>query len=544
MKKALPDKIVNMMHYLSANRKCIIIAILALTVIAMTITGVKIAMAVQNFLPDDALSEVNINHNDIVRLGIFRLCFFIFLIACMGVICIMLCINIKLEYIYLAAALCLGFAYMFSITPMSVPDEPHHYQSAHAVAGHIMLRKEPLLVENQYFDYNRLSGHHNVPEAYLRLMDEGVYINQDEATMNEIPRSYDISYPLSYFPQALGIAIARIIGLSFFGVFYLGRFFNLLFYSLCVSFSIKRLKAFQLPLFIIGLLPMSLHQAASYSYDGFINGLSMLFIAYAISCIYEKDIFHWRDYATLLILGILLVPAKLIYLPIIFLVFLVARRWYRTIKGKAWLLATSVALASVIAAYIISFIIYDIGAADTFATGEGGLNWEGEHNYTLSFIISNPIETIIIFLRTLNLDYIYYINGVIGRYLSGLTLGLPVEYILIIIVILIAGCYYGKRDEWQPSIGERSVYILISVMVVGLCMAALLIGWTSDTHIVVLGVQGRYFTPLLPLAALIIRIRRFQISHKIYRNILIAGVLLIQGLIVRYILEYTVNKLH
>jgi len=207
------------------------------------------------------------------------------------------------------------------------------------------------------------------------------------------------------------------------------------------------------------------------------------------------------------------------------------------------MLAASIALASVIAAYIVSFVIYDIGAADTF-TGESGLNWEGEHNYTLSFVFKNPVETIIILLRTLYHDCFFYICGVIGRYLSGLSLVLPAVFIYIIIGILIASCYYGKRDEWQPSIGERAVYILISAMVVVACMVALFIGWTSDTHNVVLGIQGRYFTPLLPLAALIIRISRFQIPYKSYRNMLIVGILLIQGFIIKYILDFTINQLH
>jgi len=198
----------------------------------------------------------------------------------------------------------------------------------------------------------------------------------------------------------------------------------------------------------------------------------------------------------------------------------------------------------VVVAYIVSFLIYDIGAADTFTTGGSDLNWEGEHNYTLSFVLRNPVETIIIFLRTFFRSAHIYVYGVFGLYLSGHTLVLPRVLIYIIIGISIASCYYGKRDEWQPTIGERAVYFSISAMVVGLSMAAMFIGWTSDTSDVVIGVQGRYFTPLLPLAALIIRISRFQIPYKSYRNILIVGILLIQGFIIKYILDFTINQLH
>jgi uncharacterized membrane protein len=478
--------------------------------------------------------------NDYVKLSILKYCFILFFVLAAGVVCIMLCIRVKPEYIYLVAAFCIGLTYMFAITPLSPPDETHHYHSAYILSGYILRSDDPYMADSGHFDYKMIRPpHNNLPSAYLRVLDEGVYILHDnEAELKSIKEPYDIKYPIVYIPQALGIFIARLIGLSFFGVFYLGRLFNLLFYITCVFFSIKRVEAFKLPLLLIGLLPLSLQQAASFSYDSFINALSMLFIAYVISSIYENNTFKWRDYAVLLITGVLLAPAKFIYLPIVFLVFLVAVRWKNDIKGRAWILS-----ASIVAASIIMAVIIFIGSnAQIPINNEGATNWEGGYNYTLSFVIENPLTTVMIFLRTLHHEMGYLIYSTFGRYLSGQTIILPMMYINIIMVLLIASIFYGNKDQWRPSIKDRIIYISISGIVVALCMASMFFGFTSDFRIVIAGVQGRYFIPLLPLALLAIRFAKFQISYRFFYNAVIAGFLLISGIIMVYILDHTINS--
>ena len=520
------------------NKKHLIIATALLTAIGLGIVGIIIYQNAQEITSLRALQQLTDTQYNHIRLEIFKLCFVMFLIATVGATCIMLCLKIKLEYIYLVAALCLGTTYMVAMTPFSIPDERHHYHSSYHLSGYILRSDNPEMIELRHFDYSRTAGHHNTPEAYLRLMDEGISIDRGETALTnlDIQDMYSSDYPLFYLPQALGISIARLIGLSFFGVFYFGRFFNLLFYTICVTFSIKRLKAFRLPIFLIGLLPLSLHQAASFSNDAFINGISMLFIAYAISCIYEKDKFHWHDYAILLVTGVLLAPAKGVYLPIVFLIFIVAWKWKEAIKSKAWIMAASIAAAAIAAVLLLVGTRTAAGLA-----GDQQLNWEGGYNYTLAFVLENPLATIMIFLRTLRYDRVYLFESTFGRYLSGQTLLLPVFYAYVTLALLIAGVLYGKRDEWQPKIMHRAFYFAISAMVVVLCMAAMFFGWTSDFRNVVVGVQGRYFTPLLPLALLMLRNNKLLVQYDSYRNVVIVASISMQCAVIMYVINYTIG---
>jgi uncharacterized membrane protein len=517
------------------NRKYLIIAIAVIVAIGLGIVGIIIFQNAREISLANNTTPLTVMQYNLIRLEIFRLCFVLFFIAAAGAVGIMLVLKIKLEYIYLVAAFCLGTTYMFAITPFSVPDGHHHYQSAYIISGYMLFDEDPYMVDSRYFDYSRTAGHNNVPDAYLRLMDEGIYFVRGEAELIGVFDPYNTQYPIFYFPQALAISIARLIGLSFFGLFYLGRFFNLAFYVLCVTFSLKRLKTFRLPLFLIGLMPMTLHQAASYSYDNFPNAISMLFIAYAISCIYERDEFRWRDYAVLLVTGMLLAPAKVVYVPILFLIFIVAWKWKETIKKKAWVLAASIFVASV------AFALLFFGASTADLAGDQ-FNWEGMPNYNLAFIMANPIETLKIFLRTLYHYYEYYFYSMFGQYLSGKTLDLPRWHMNITILLTFAGLLYGKRDEWQPNILQRVIFFVICGAVVFLNLTVLFLGWTSVGLEVVIGVTGRYFIPILPLALLILRFKKILISREAFRNAVICAFLVMQGAAVMQILNITISR--
>jgi uncharacterized membrane protein len=368
-------------------------------------------------------------------------------------------------------------------------------------------------------------------------MDEGVYILRGEAELIDLPAPYRNDYPVWNFPQALGVAIARVIGLSFFGVFYLGRFFNLVFYALCMTFSIKRLKEFKLPVFLIGLMPMSLHQAASFSYDAFIHGVAMLFVAYAVSCIYERGSFRWRDFTVLLVTGILLAPAKVVYLPIILMVFIAAWKWKDTIGKKAWILASVIFVTSV--ASVLLFTMTHL--VEDFA-GENVNTWTGVHNYTLSFVLENPIETMRIFAWTLYNNVDYFTNSMFGKFLAGLTISLPGWITIPTIILSIASIIYGKREAWQPSVSERIYYFLICSVVVFLILLASFIGWTTTGHLEVMGIQGRYFIPILPLALMILRFKKILITYDAFRNGVIGVFLFMQGAVILFLLDFTIGR--
>lgn len=214
---------------------------------------------------------------------------------------------------------------------------------------------------------------------------------------------------------------------------------------------------------------------------------------------------------------------------------MVAWRWRSTINKKAWILAASIFAAS--AAFALLFF----GTSTADLAGDQ-LNWEGKQNYNLAFILANPIQTLKIYLRTLYHYYEYYFYSMFGEHLSGKTLDLPRWFMNITILIIFAGLFYGKRDEWQPSILERLIFFTICGIVVFLNLTVLFLGWTSVGNAVVIGVTGRYFIPILPLALLMLRFKKVLIPYKAFRNVVICAFLVMQGAAIMYILNITIGR--
>ena len=85
--------------------------------------------------------------------------------------------------------------------------------------------------------------------------------------------------PLAYVPQAMGIALARMLGLGGLGLLFMGRLFNLMFFTAMGCLTIRRMPFGKEVAAGAALLPMTLHLAASFSYDVMIIALSGYFSA-------------------------------------------------------------------------------------------------------------------------------------------------------------------------------------------------------------------------------------------------------------------------
>jgi hypothetical protein len=87
---------------------------------------------------------------------------------------------------------------------------------------------------------------------------------------------------LPYVPAGVTFRIGRVFTRSPLTLMYLGRFGNLIFYLVMVLAAMRLLPEFQLPLAILALMPMSLHQAASLSADAVTMAVSFVMTAYIL----------------------------------------------------------------------------------------------------------------------------------------------------------------------------------------------------------------------------------------------------------------------
>lgn len=449
----------------------------------LTVNGAK--------MPGDLALQTRVKNHATVLLSVWK-CVIVSLMTAIVLLAVWVIFrnkNIRYERYFSLLIFAFGLLYMVLITPLSIPDGHYHYQSSYQLSN-IILHHEEEQGNASDFDYSSFVGHYNVKSAYLRIINDFL----DETGNGEqviIPQPRDINYFADFLPQAIGISLARLLNLNFLQLFFLGRLMNLLFYTACLYLAIKRIPRFKLLLGVLALFPMTLHQAASYSYDAFINGMSFLLIASILKCIWEEGMIEKKDYLWILICSALLAPAKVVYTSIVLLVWLIPRTRFPSRKKKVILCTLIMVICAV------GIFVFQINSLQGIATSSVELNWEGGVNYSPSYVFQHPIGTAIIFLRTLKYSGQYYFESMIGKYLSGLTL--PISSIIVWLFAFFAILATFHEEKKQVSIIQSLCFLIVAGIVTLLAMASMFFGYTSNTREMIMGVQGRYFTPIEPL---------------------------------------------
>jgi putative flippase GtrA len=91
---------------------------------------------------------------------------------------------------------------------------------------------------------------------------------------------------IPYLPAAITVAAARAFGAPMLAIYYAARFTNLALYLALIWLALRRTPRFHLLFFVLALMPMSLHQAASASADAASISLTFLFIAVVLDLAY------------------------------------------------------------------------------------------------------------------------------------------------------------------------------------------------------------------------------------------------------------------
>ena len=262
---------------------------------------------------------------------------------------------------YFLAGLFLGVLFILVMPGLSAPDEMSHYLTAYRLSSRMLGKAdlEPVTglaaVRTEDYPLEDLSGV-KTPE-----------IPDDEEPAAEVlgnPVTYytfrtiadwDLRYPeqggmvisgladvrttpVMYLPQAAGMALVRAFGGSALSLVFAARFLNLLAFLLLTSAAICRMPFGREILCGVGLLPMTLHLAASMSYDAGILGCSFLLCAEILRLAYGKAeertdgtadgkaagaFVRGRDLLLLCVLTAALSPCKMVYSCLVLLFLLI-----------------------------------------------------------------------------------------------------------------------------------------------------------------------------------------------------------------------------
>jgi len=293
--------------------------------------------------------------------------------------------------------------------------------------------------------------------------------------------------PVLLLPQAITMRyLGRQANLPALTVFYLCRFAGLLSYLILVWLAIRLIPFGKWILLVLAASPMALFQATTISTDAISNGIGFLFIAGCLRVAEFKEI-DWKECGNLVFLVFLLFLAKLNLLPLILLPFLLIPPSRFTKKGTyPFLLATT----------MILFIVEVAGWNMITSTHlDPLLANEANPTAQLRYLLGHPLIFLQTVIKDLLTNGLVYFQGWINGY--GYYYWTPPLIVSLFFLLSLGSAIWITSPSDQPSSKFHTVFILVCTAGYLATIVPLYLSFTPVGSDKVLGVQGRYFVPLL-----------------------------------------------
>ncbi len=434
--------------------------------------------------------------------------------------------KMKLERMYLIAGLVLGFIFLLLLPLMAVPDEYTHLYTAYDVSDSLMgTHGDTLMMRADDFE------HHYHQQSLVRddfnSQYEGAFRKAENTEMVDTGLIADQSPRYLYFFSALGITIGRLLGLSTTLTFLLGRLFNMLVFVAAVYYAVKHMPFGKGVAIVWALLPITLQQVCSYSYDSPLFALSILVIATTLSAAYGKETDKKKiivNYVVMIISCLLLLPCKrYALLPLVVFPLMLIPRYVKAhpeqvsrVKEsvRLWMkvaaigiLALIVCFAGILAVRVVERLLLPENINNNY------IEWAEHNGFTVGYFLQKPVHLFEILLNTFWYRTDAYLSQMLGGSLGWLEINIPFVFVLGFLFILVYAAMRRENEQQLIRNGERVWMVLVFVGVSLLAIAGMLLYWTPNNAAVVEGVQGRYFLPALVLGLLALRTRRTSVSE-------------------------------
>lgn len=431
----------------------------------------------------------------------------IILIAVIMIIAVALAILFWSDKLHVnVLVLLLIFGVMMSlVTPIfDVPDEPEHFAKTLMMANGDFFRshEDGGLVSDSITGLYRDIGK---TLADTSLHGETLSSSQHYTLLGSG------QFFFGYLPQAIGVFFAKLFGAPLLGLFYMGRIFNAICYAVLCFFAVRMAPKFKWFMAVMSILPMAVFISSSYNPDGLIYGLSMLLVAYFIK-LYFSDGFKisYKQMILFAVLCALIAMKKYNLMPFCLLpLFLPASRFEK--RRTKWISAAVVIAATLLCAIGIFFMIsamdMQYASAGNSSLSPGGVNEMGASMYgQLGFMLENPSAAGSVFSKTILAN----LGNNLGEMFSFGWMSYSVYNIFIYIyfaflaVVAFAYTRYeyegsGRQSMRPVSLISRVGILIIIALIIVATYVMLYLSWTPVGLDTVLGVQGRYFVPVLML---------------------------------------------
>lgn len=398
------------------------------------------------------------------------------------------------------------------VPPFQKPDEQPHFEKSLIMSKGYFFCKEknnnvvPLekkyidLIKNPYLD---LMTHQKNAKLPLKIFLKDLFSNDQQNKKINFNVDHLCSFPIiSYIPQALTLKILSLININpIQSIYFVRLIMAILGYFWFLYLYRKISENYRLILLFTFALPMTLHQISSFSYDALHIMFALTFFTLIINKL--KGLMNQAPteyFKLFLILFLFLWSKKIGYETFFLLLFLIP------LEIKPMIISSLILIPFYFLSKLTGF--YDLQYSLTAST----INPLQQIN----FLISNPLNILIVLIRTTIERFPFYLQSVIGIF-GWLEYGLDqFSYFIygLFFIYVIAKTRYAMPTGRQASSLHKNKKILLSITLIISYIFILLLAFVFNTtsgSLVAHGVQGRYFIPFLPFIILLI----VQFTHKV-----------------------------
>lgn len=403
----------------------------------------------------------------------------------------------RTQRLFVALALGFGFPLLLVSPPLTAPDEGRHLARVWTLAeGHWLVPAADratvprslawLEQEAERLWPARVKGS-RPPAALAALLARPLAPRERIAV-----RNLSVYGPVAYLPQLAVVAGARPLELRPAFAVYAGRAAGLLAFTALVALAIHLAPRRRSLLLLLGLLPMTLHQAASFSADAMTVGLGFVLVAAALRAACDEGRLPGRERAALWGVAALFGLTKPGYWPVAAVLALVPARRFAGAADQARFL-----LVSALAALVPSLLWFGLASRADFAVqAVPGTDRSGQ----VAFVLAHPGAFLATLLATCAQNAGVWAQSFVGL-LGRVDVPLPGLVHVLAGTALLTACLADGADPPALSPARRLALAALALagFVLVLGFAYLTANPVGAPHVA--GVQGRYFLPLAPLLA-------------------------------------------
>ena len=419
--------------------------------------------------------------------------------------------------LFLIVCLFWGIILLLVNPPFQAPDEPEHmfkmygytemsynFKIKDGWSGQIL----PVSFAKLYKYYDEYRFTMGKTSLYQTNLASQIKLDKNNKTF--LRYNVPAYTPLSYFPSFIVIWVLKILNVTPVMMMYILRFCSLLTYMALCYTALRIIPCKKLLLFLLATLPLNISQAAAVSTDGLVFGTVFIFLAYtlklkfdnSITTVTQKQIFIWG------VLSVIICILKFAYAPLILLYFLIPKSKFKSAETyyKNFFLIFAVNTI-LIALFLFSTLRFSDIRDYAYHHGNKPVS------VLIKNIVFNPADYIYVLIKTTVVSFKMYVQNIISNIGISLVV-IPVFGANLYWLMLFLSVLYKPEKEREMNILISDKIFISAAILISYILVLTSVYLVYQTYPVILGMQGRYLTPVLPLVLLLFAFDKFYLNYK------------------------------